>query len=338
MQTLAAHTQGMNENTARQPRGIPAGGQFAATTHAEPDVTLSGTQMEPTAAGIIAANQAPVSLRYVSYDDRLTEKQMGMILSGQWMDAENDVDERFSDNAYEEALTIARAEIDEAAAAGTFDRDWDDLDPDEQDAARYAVEERDDSDPVKDLLRNTPDQLMRTSLGQPAGRLSEPRWASGHRMDDGGFTARHDAVAALLKDAGMNVDAPGVREAIEELINEGPYNWHEAVDLDVIWYGGLEDAVPAPRTESPETEGSKVLEFATPHVLLIDRMNGSGHEVVIPAPLRRTLTRVGYDEDEAPRTGRAYLDSNSGGYGWDAVAGVYKPAYKDGAPTASWSA
>jgi hypothetical protein len=31
----------MTETTARQPSGIPAGGQFAATAHAEPDLTLS---------------------------------------------------------------------------------------------------------------------------------------------------------------------------------------------------------------------------------------------------------------------------------------------------------
>lgn len=328
----------MSENTARQPQGIPAGGQFAATAHAEPDVSLDTSTKDVSAAGIIAANDGPVSLRYVSYDDRLADDQINMILGGQWLDAENDVDERFSDNAYEEALTVARTEVDEAVADGTFDREWDDLDPDEQDAARHAVEERDDSDPVKDLLRNTPDQLMRTSLGRPAERLSEPRWTSGHRMDDGGFTARHDAVAAVLKDAGMDVDTPQVREAIEELINEGPYDWHEGVQLDVIWYGGLEDAVPTPRGESPETEGSKVLEFAAPHILLIDKWNGSGHEVVVPAPLKRTLTRVGYDEGEAPQTGRAYLDSGSGGYGWDAIAGVHKPAYRDGAPTATWSA
>lgn len=331
----------MTENTARQPQGIPTGGQFAATSHAEPDLTL-GSGEAPTpglgAAGIITANDAPVSLRYVSYDDRLTSEQMNMILAGQWNDAENDVDENFSDNAYEEAVTIARTEIEAAFEAGTFDREWDDLDPDEQDAARYAVEERDDSDPVKDLLRNTPDQLMRTSLGRPAERLAEPRWTSGHRMDDGGFAARHDAVAALLKESGMDVDTPEVREAIEELINEGPYDWHEGTQLDVIWYGDLEDAVPTPRGESPDTEGSKVLEFATPHVLLIDRWNGSGHEVIIPAALKRTLTRVGYDDQEAPQTGRAYLDSASEGYGWDSIAGVYKPAYKDGAPSATWSA
>ncbi|WP_284974681.1 hypothetical protein [Arthrobacter sp. efr-133-TYG-104] len=94
----------------------------------------------------------------------------------------------------------------------------------------------------------------------------------------------------------------------------------------MICYGPLEDAVPTPRGQSPETQGSKVLEFAAPHVLLIDRMNGSGHELVIPAPLKRTLTRVGYDDGEAPRAGRTYLDSKAGGYGWNAVAGVYTPA------------
>ncbi|MET4144129.1 hypothetical protein [Arthrobacter sp. UYCo732] len=329
----------MTDNTARQPQGIPTGGQFAATTHAEPDLSLT-TRNPPAAtgaAGIIAANQSPVSLRFVDYDDRLTQEQMSMILAGQWVDAENDVDDNFADNAYEEATTTARTEIDEAVEEGRFDREWDDLDPDEQDEARRAVEERDDSDPIKDLLRNTPDQLLRTSLGRPAERLSEPRWSSGHRLDDGGFAARHSAVSGLLKDSGMDVDSPEVRDAIDELVNEGPYDWHEGVQLDVLWYGGIDDAVPTPRTESPETEGRKVLDFAKPHVLLIDKWNGSGHDVVVPAAMKRTLTRVGYDEEEAPQTGRAYLDSDAGGYGWDSVAGVYKPAYKDGAPSATWT-
>lgn len=95
--------------------------------------------------------------------------------------------------------------------------------------------------------------------------------------------------------------------------------------------------MPSPRFESPETEGQRVLEFAKPHILLIDMWNGSGHDVVVPAAMKRTLTRVGLDDEEAPQTGRAYLDSDADGYGWDSVAGVYKPAYKDGAPSATWS-
>lgn len=331
----------MSEYTARQPQGIPAGGQFAATSHAEPDLALAaagGATGKPSAGDVIAANQSPVRLRFVNYDDRLTREQMSMILSGQWNDAENDVDENFSDNAYEEATTTARTEINQAVEDGLFDREWDELDPDEQDEARRAVEERDDSDPVKDLLRNTPDQLLRTSLGQPAGRLSEPRWASGHQLDDGGFEARHTAVCGLLQESGMDTGTPEVQEAVNELISEGPWDWHEGVQLDLIWYGGIEDAVPTPRLESPEAEGQKVLEFAKPHILLIDKWNGSGHDVVVPAAMKRTLIRVGREESEAPQTGRAYLDADAGGYGWDDVCGLHKPAYKDGAPAATWSA
>jgi len=223
---LAAHIPGMSENTARQPIGIPAGGQFAATSHAEPDVSIAKDETL-SAAGIIAANDAPVSLRFVSYDDKLTGPQMSMILAGQWNDAENDVDENFSDNAYEEAVTIARTEIEEAIEAGTFDREWDDLDQDEQDEARYAVEERDDSDPVKDLLRNTGDQLMRTSLGTPESLLKN-RWAaSGHRLDEGGFEARKKVVSDLLEASGMDTSPEAVQDEIGALVNEGPFDWHD---------------------------------------------------------------------------------------------------------------
>ncbi|MFD0046992.1 hypothetical protein ACFVGV_17560 [Pseudarthrobacter scleromae] len=126
-------------------------------------------------------------LRFVRYDDRLSKEQIGMVLSGQWNEAENDVDERFSDSAYDESVRIVTEELETAVLEGRFDREWDELDSDEQDAVCYAIEERDDSDPVKDLLRNTGPQLMRTSLGQPAGRLQEPRFASWKHLDDGGL-------------------------------------------------------------------------------------------------------------------------------------------------------
>ncbi|MDJ0459919.1 hypothetical protein PUN71_022180 [Arthrobacter sp. NQ7] len=161
------------------------------------------------------------------------------------------------------------------------------LDPDEQDEARFAVYERDESDPLKDLLRNTHSQLLRTSLGRPVERLKESRWTSGQRLDEDGFAARHDAVANLLTEAGVEVDAPGVREAIEQLVTEGPYDWHEGVQLDVLWYGDVADAVPSTRSDNdPEAGKEKVLEFAKPHVLLIDKWNGQGYDTVLPAPLK----------------------------------------------------
>lgn len=44
----------MTENTARQPKGIPVGGQFAATAHSEADLSLSPTPAgAPTLAALI---------------------------------------------------------------------------------------------------------------------------------------------------------------------------------------------------------------------------------------------------------------------------------------------
>jgi hypothetical protein len=324
-------------DAARHPR--IGDGTFTETTHAEPALTLDTPAEPATAADITAAGADPVSLRFVSYDDQLTKDQMSMILEGNWNDAENDVDEAFQDNATEEASRIAEEEVTAAYESGTFDREWDDLDEDEKDEARYAVEARDDSDPVKDLIRTTPPQLLRTSLGKPAQRLGGTGGIYGEQLDDAGFEARHNAVEALLKEAGVDTEAEGVTAAIEELITEGPYNWHEGVQLDVIFYGPIEDAVPAPRseTECPGT-ASKVLEFAKPHVLLIDKYNGSGYDTVLPTPLKRTLTRPDADGPEVPQTGRVYLDDAAGGYSWDDVCGLVKSAYGgDGAPQATWA-
>lgn len=328
----------MTKKPKHQPEGQPNGGQFAPDLHSEPGVTLGAAGATATASAIIAAGTYPVTLRYAAYDDSFTTKQMDMILEGNWNDAENDVDENLSDGAYEESVTVARGDLETAVAEGRFDREWDELDPDEQDAARYAVEERDDSDPVKDLLRSTGDQLMRTSLGSPAGRLSEPRWASGHQLDEGGFEARQKALSDLLKEAGVDPSAEGVQDALAELVDNGPFDWHDGVQLDVIFYAPLEDAVPCTRFETDPGAGrEKVLEFAKPNILLIDKWNGSGHDVVIPSPLKKTLTRPSEDTPEVPQTGRAYLDASGGGYSWDAVCGLVKSAYgKDGTPKASW--
>ena len=314
-------------------------GTFTEITHAEPALTLDQAGGPATAADIIAAGDGPVSLRFVNYDDQLTKDQMSMILEGNWNDAENDVDEVFLENATDEAERIAKEEINAAYEAGTFDREWDDLDEDEKAEARYAVEARDDSDPVKDLLRTTPNQLLRTSLGNPLDLLSGAEGVYGERLDDDGFEARHNAVEGLLKEAGVDTSAEGVTAAIEELVTEGPYNWHSGVQLDVIFYGPIEDAVPAPRSETdcPET-ASKVLEFARPHLLLIDKYNGSGYDTVLPASLKRTLVRPGEDGSGVSQTGRVYLDDAAGGYSWDDVCGLVKSAYGgDGAPKASWS-
>ena len=59
----------MTENIARQPKGIPAGGQFAATTHAEPAVTLPTPGARPdqawhdAAASLVEGGRTPGEAR-----------------------------------------------------------------------------------------------------------------------------------------------------------------------------------------------------------------------------------------------------------------------------------
>ncbi|MDJ0353374.1 hypothetical protein [Pseudarthrobacter sp. PH31-O2] len=92
-------------------------------------------------------------------------------------------------------------------------------------------------------------------------------WGSGGQrsaptLDDGGSDeARTKAVRDLLAASGMVASAEGVQEVVAELIVNGFGESHEGVQLDVIWYDPVEDAVSTPRGDGDEA-GNKVLEFA----------------------------------------------------------------------------
>jgi hypothetical protein len=109
--------------TARQPAGIPAGGQFAATAHAEPGITLASTAVTPAAQKELI--------------DALSEKRQEMDrLQGQ-MDLMN-IDAAIGSirRYYPDAarLQVDRAKhgwtgqpLDEYAPVGLLDKDGNDL-------------------------------------------------------------------------------------------------------------------------------------------------------------------------------------------------------------------
>ena len=54
----------------------------------------------------------------------------------------------------------------------------------------------------------------------------------------------------------------------------------------------IDESAAAPRSETGGSENaSRVLELLKLHILLIDKWNGSGHGVVVPSPLKKTLIR-----------------------------------------------
>ena len=238
-----------------------------------------------------------VHLTYVSYDDRLSDEQVDAYLSGDFETLYGGMEEWESDQRYE----YAKNEINELLAAiGSEDfPDFDSLEPEDADELRWAIEEKDESDPIRDLARNTLDQLFRVTIARP-----NRAW---YIFDDAEYAKAQAWVAGQLYGVGVPL-LPAARIA-GDLLNECGDWIHDGHTLDVIWHGDIE-------TVAGVKEGDR-LTFTDPHILLLDRMNGSGYEEQIDFEV---TVEVG--EDRIP-----HLDRTGWGYGWDDVAGVYSPAY-----------
>lgn len=189
----------------------------------------------------------------------------------------------------------------------------------DEDALTDFVAERDESDLLAGLLRNTPDQLIRTRLET----VGESSLYSGH--PDDAQQKREAKIADVLARHGMEITTDEQREAIGDLVANGPFEWHEGVSLEVIYYDDLDSSSVLDLKDW--SKKSRDLSFKDPHVLLIDRINGSGSDVTVPGTLKTKIT------PEKP----AILDEDpDGGYSWDDVCGLHKPAYRT-QMTSAWS-
>ncbi|MBC9927354.1 hypothetical protein [Leucobacter sp. cx-169] len=269
-------------------------------------------------------------LEFVDYDDHLNEEQIDAFLLGDpECDLQNEISDVFSETRYNSTRREAQELLDGLGI------DYIDVDGDALEAVQEVVENHNTSDPVRDLAKNTPSQLMRTQLGadfmdnQTAWRDEHGPLYDGH--DDAVYPSRAAYITDHLQKAGVDTASFTVedRENISLLATDGPYNWHEGVRLDVIWYGDIRDAqLPVPQHDGDKQE-RKVMFGGKPYgsrdstgqarIVLLDPMNGSGYEVPLSTPITTSLSK------DRP----AHLDSGGSthGYGWDDAAGVYKPAY-----------
>lgn len=333
------------ENRNRQPKGVSAGGQFAPEAKAEDTaVALSPTVNVPEYLSVEEFEEASPERRaemvqglkslipentdvyYISYDEQLSDEQIDLVLAGQDGSAYED----FLDNSDlfgdESTENVAREALADGFRNDRTDIDWEDLDTDEKDQLIDLVQERNTSDPIADLTRNTHPQLMRTSLSTPSydKRLGEAWSGDALYAREESETSRalvqrrRDIVADKLAEHGVDTALPANREAIAELIDNGPYNWHEGVSLDVIFHAKVNEV-------SASQDGPSKLAFTDPYVVLIDRINGSGHDVKLQGTVSKRIPEA--EKASEPET-RVFLDDDGrGGYGWDQVAGVVKSAY-----------
>lgn len=321
-------------NQNRVPAGVPSGGQFAQSTKTEAGVALASESSELERA--VAHIPKHVTVYFVDRGDRLTDDEIDALLAGNEMGASNSAADRFDDSVYEYASNDAKEAWEAAHAAGDVDTEWDDLDYEVQDEMRWAVTDADTTDLVEDLARNTPSVLMRTHLaadlgsrldGAPAGTWNGLSTFNEEGPEaDARREARYSTIEDLLAKHGIDTANAEVTEAVRELVDNGPYDWHEGVDLDVIFYDDVTTGAADP------TPGSVTsLTFNNAHVVLIDTMNGSGHDVRIPGTLTRTFAPMPDDEEEGglDPEHRAFADAGpSSRMSWDDVCGLHKPAYK----------
>ncbi|MCU6480554.1 hypothetical protein [Arthrobacter sp. A2-55] len=276
-----------------------------ALTLSEDDLQVDPDREARRILDAVRLGDETFELAFVDYSHHLSDEQLNDYLAGNQGTLNDSLDEDYYDQKWNRAEELARELLEDAGLEPDADVDQDVLDE-----LRDAIQEKDDSDPLPQLLSNGGHKLMRINLAIP-----EPDVSYGN--NDGVHDERERKLTTILAGQGLDTSAPEARQAINELVTEGPWDWHSGVDLDVIYFGDPRESTIL--DESDGTRKTRELTFTRPHILLIDRWNGSGHSVQFPGTVRAQAT-----EDRPVR-----LDSSTDrGYGWDAVAGVVHSAHR----------
>lgn len=241
---------------------------------------------------VISRLDEKYDLVYINRGDSLTDEQIRNLFAGE-MDVLDD-DWEFENRSQGVKCVLENLLDDDA-------REW----LEENDAlekVREAVEERDQSNPVGDLMRETGSKLMRYRFDAEAD--PDP-W----RFSD---EQTESAARALGEAVGIDVDTNA--DALRELVAHASYGG----GLHVLWRGDIKpvyDAVCKVRFSDPAP--TITISWTDPELLVLDQWNGSGHSVRV-----RGTVSVAFDPD------RLSLDTakGPGGYSWtDVVGGGYQP-------------
>jgi hypothetical protein len=292
----------------------------------------------PAQVAAYAITQLPkeTSLVYISYDDQLMADQVQKIFVSRtaMYEVADEIDENFYDHRDESAETIIKEIVGDEA--------YELIDEDEDDKRTVmdAIYERDTSDTLRDLKRNTHDMLIRYRLcsdwsdfpvrppdnsdGKYDAEIEGRKRAAacGIPYEAEAIDSFSDAERQLDTDARKLAAIVGIkylphRDELRELIINASYGGSP----EIIWYGSATDLmkhlVVADDDENWATSG--YLTFENPHLLVIDNLNGSGHDVC----LKGATVTVPFDP-----TMIVIDEAKNNGYGWDNIAGVYKPAYR----------
>lgn len=231
-------------------------------------------------------------LVYIDRGDSLADEQIRNLFAGE-MDV---LDEHWeSENRWHGVKHVLENLLD--AEAREFLEEHGTLDQ-----VREAIEERDHSDPIGDLMRTTGPKLMRYQLDAEAAgepwRLSEDE--------------ANDAARRLGDDAGIDFEKNA--DALQELVAHASYGGNTYL----LWHGDITPMYDAVcKVRHNETAPEITIQWVDPELLVLDTWNGSGYSVRV-----RGTVSLPFEPD------RLSLDMarGAGGYSWtDVVGGGCRP-------------
>ena len=269
------------------------------------------------------------SLYFVDRDESLREEDIEHYLQGEYEDLQEDVlfnsgrSFQMRDEAEEEAKKLLDWEL------GV---DFEALPDEVQEDLINMIEEKDDSDVLADLVRNTPAQLMRYQVSPIKGDIES---AAGRSLYVKHPDVSHKEIVedrANLLEKGMIdsgfIDSPLTekeKDRLREAIENGPEYFHEGVSLDAIWNGSISDVnLPGewerPQGRTPDDVLRTVGNDEGIYMVLIDTWNGSGFDFYLDRPITMKLSQ----------SRSVHTDREAPGYGWDSIAGVYADGFNTG--------
>lgn len=258
------------------------------------DLTLENIA-DATAREVISRLADTYHLIHVSYDDCLSDEQIQALLAGNWEDIP-DADWE-SDSRWASVKLILEDLLDKDAR--DFLGEYEALD-----TICYAIQDRDQSDSIGDMMRNNGQMLLRYRLDAEAER--DPCFMSAEEINASART--------LCEAAGLDFEENA--DALRELVASACYGG----GLYVLWRGEIAPVVAAvDKVRHVKPTPEITVQWTDPELLVLDRLGGSGHTVSVRGTVRVTL-----DPD------RLFLDAQrmkGSGYSWSDVVGDghYRP-------------
>lgn len=260
---------------------------------------MSKRTMQGLRDEMLARLRDSYDLIYVDYRDGLTDEQAAALLRGDTEALYDSLDQW----EFEARADGTRYELDELAKEVISDWEREDDEDytvladefrysDEEDEVRDAIQDRDGSNPIRDLAGQTRSQYIRVRIG-------EDFVLAGEDMDED--------VETVMANADLP-DTPEVRALVRSIIPEAGTGRHltpflfASVDMSEVY-----DLPWNPEDEVTITGGSLLLE---------DGWNGAGWNDDLPEGFKITVKRGDLRHDE-----------DAWGYSWDDVCGLVTGAW-----------